>query len=1148
MLLMCRILVLFAALSWVFSTHAQYSNLRSKIVPYSTDTIKLDTFSIFPNSVVVSCGNDILTKEAYSIETSGALFYMNVSCSDSIHIQYRVMPFDFSAILKVRDSSLIYRQANSNVNKFLLSSSLSLEDAFGGGEIEKKGSISRGISFGNNQNLAMNSTLNLELSGEISPNLKILASISDNNLPIQPDGNTNKLQEFDQVFIQLYNDRLKLVAGDFWLNKPTGYFLNYRKRAQGLTFNYQWHTDTTSGWKTQLSGALSKGKFARQIIQGIEGNQGPYRLKGNENEPFIVILSGTERVYVDGKLLKRGQSFDYVMDYNAAELVFTARKLITKDSRIVVEFQYADQNYARTLFQTSSAFTSDRLKYWINLYSEQDSKNQPLQQQLNNSQKFLLSNIGDSLNLAQINSIDSIGFQETQVMYKLIDSIGFDSVLVFSTNKDSALYRATFTFVGMGKGDYILSNTIAIGKVYKWVAPIGGIKQGDYEPSKLIVTPKRKSMISSGLAFSLNKALTIETEVAYSINDLNTFSGINSLDDAGYASKSKLSGLIPLGRQTKRWKLEPKAEVEVLSKQFSPIEQYRAVEFDRDWNTRNKGYTGMQLASTLGTNFLNTDFGNLNVEGQQFLIGSNYAGNRLATNGKWVQNGFFARWDGSYLSSRTNQKNTFIRHRSELSKNINRIKLGYIDDHELNRFANSSGLLQGNSYQFFDYQFYVANADSTGNLFKVYFRERYDRLADSLPQLSPSAKAQTIGGEIKLSELKNQSLNVIGNYRELHIINQKLLNLTPENALLGRIDYELRMLKGAITWNNFYEIGSGLELKREFIYIQVNDGQGIYTWIDYNADGIKDLNEFELAQYADQADYIRIFTPSNTYIKTYSNEFNQAFFWRPERILTKSTNFKKIIMCFSDQFRIRINRKTNLFNQLNSFNPFSTQIRDTNLMASANLLRNTLYFNRTSSIFVAEYTIQSGSNKTLLASGFDSKSNRFNELTVHWNFMQSIGLETTYQRGLKESQVDFTNGRNYSLAYQSMQPSIIYQPGSHFRLSVKGRVSTKVNKKQYGGEKASLYELGLSLKFNKATSSSLLAEFKCLRIWYNGVSNSALGYEMLEALNRGINYTWNVSYLYSVSKNLQLSIQYSGRKSENLSVIHSGGMEVRAFF
>jgi hypothetical protein len=792
---------------------------------------------------------------------------------------------DLSKTLARRNSSIIFDATKADDrDKFRIENSYSVEDVFGGSGLNKAGSISRGVSFGNNQDLGINSTLNLELSGDIAPNLKLLASISDDNLPIQPDGNTSKLQEFDQVFIQIYNDRLKLIAGDFWLNKPKGYFLTYKKRAQGLTANYRWSNDTLKDWKTEVSGALSKGKFARQIIEGVEGNQGPYRLRGNENEPFIIVLAGTERVYIDGKLLERGQEFDYTINYNSAEVVFTSRNLITKDSRIVVEFQYSDQNYARSLVQTSTTYTSKKVDFWLNAYSEQDAKNQTLQQELSYSQKLLLSQIGDSLDLAATNSIDSIGWYENQVLYKMIDSLGYDSVLVSSVNPDSALYRAVFTFVGPGKGNYVFSNFNALGKVFLWVAPIAGVPQGDYKPSRLIITPKQKQLVSSGLSYRIRKNLVLESELAYSGNDLNTFSAKDSGNDKGFAQRTKLVGIIPLSRDSlPRWQLETKAEIEVLDRNFVPIEQYRAVEFDRDWNTRNKGYTGNQVASALGTNFKNSSFGNLNLEGQYFQIGNDYKGIRSATNGKWKQNGFSAKWEGSYLSGETDRRNEFLRHRAEFSKDFNYLKVGYVDDHELNRFTGGQTALETNSYQFFDYQFYLSNGDSIKNTYKLFYRERYDQRSDSLA-LVPVAKARTAGGEIRLTELKNQTLNIVTSYRELKVLNPTLLNQTPENNVVGRIDHELRLFKSAFTWNNFYEVGSGLELKREFLYIQVNDGQGVYTWIDYNGDGVKDLNEFEIAQFVDQASYIRVFTPSNEYTKTYSNELNQSIYWRPERI------------------------------------------------------------------------------------------------------------------------------------------------------------------------------------------------------------------------------------------------------------------------
>jgi hypothetical protein len=1104
--------------------------------------------SIYPNSFFIRCGNEPLGSEGFKLDHASGKITILKACSDSLTVSYRVLPMNLGKSYFKRDTTLLYSQDKGERDQFLVTNNYSIADAFGGSSLTKKGSISRGVTFGNNQDFGVNSSLNLELAGDVTNNLKLVASVSDDNLPIQPNGNTNKLQEFDQVFIKLYNQRFALTAGDFWLYKPKGYFLTYRKRAQGLSVNYKWNEDSTKLWQTQVSGALSKGKFARQIIQGVEGNQGPYRLIGNENEPFIIVLSGTEKVYIDGKLLERGQEFDYIINYNSSEVIFTARNLITKDSRIVIEFQYSDQNYARSLMQTSTTFTSKKTQFWFNVYSEQDAKNQSLQQELTTQQKNTLAGIGDSLQLAQINSIDSIGFLENQNLYKMIDSLGFDSVLVYSVAADSAVYRAVFTFVGDGKGDYVLNNFNALGKVFKWVAPIAGVKQGNYIPSRLIITPKKKQFVNSGVSIQLTPKLRLETDLAYSKNDINTFSAIDSKDDDSYAARARLIGEIPLSRDTiPKWLLESKAEVEFLDRYFSPIEQYRAVEFDRDWNTRNKGYLGNQLATTLGTNFKHKKFGNLNVEGQQFSIGNDYLGIRAATNGKWNQRGFQAQWDGSYLSSSAENSNQFIRHRASISQQIKWLKIGYIDDHELNRFNLSTGELNQTSYQFYDGQVYLANADSMKWNYKIFYRERYDRRSSG-NSLIPVAKATSAGAEVVLSHWKDQKLTVMGSYRELRISDSTLIDQAPENTIIGRIDYEFRALKGLITWNTFYEIGSGLELKREFIYIQVNAGQGVYAWIDYNNDGVKDLNEFEIAQFADQASYIRVFTPSNEYTKTFSNELNQSVYIRPERIWSNKKGIRKFIARFSDQARIRINRKTNLFDSFQTFNPFFTEIRDSNLIATNSTIRNTVFFNRTSSVFGAEYTYQNVSSKTLLASGFDSRSNEYHELSLRANLMKQFTIESKGQIGTKAAEADYTTGRNYNLTYYFIQPSFIYQPSTTFRISLDARYANKQNGVEYGNERAQIYDLGSQLKWNQSEKSSLQAGVKWIQIGYNGNENSALGFEMLEALKPGTNYTWNAAFQRSIGENLQLSIQYNGRKSENNRTIHAGGMELRALF
>lgn len=1128
-----------------FTSWGQLSNYRIKTVEVQ-DTIQLDTLSIFPNSFQLFCGEHPMAVEDFSLDFSKAQLVLKTPCSGSLHVKYRVLPFDLSKNYARRDSTILYDIKKGDREKFIIRNVATNTDIFGGRSLSKSGSISRGITFGNNQNLGVNSSLNLELSGKIAPNLKLLASISDDNIPIQPEGNTNKLQEFDKIFIQLYNDRLKLIGGDFWIRKPQGYFLSYQKRGQGLTIDYQLNKDTAKVWRTQVSGALSKGKFQRQIIQGVEGNQGPYRLRGAQNEPFIIVLSGTERVFIDGKQLKRGQEYDYVIDYNIGEVVFTSRNPITKDVRIVVEFQYSDQNYARSLIQTSTTYNSKKMKFWLNGYSEQDAKNQSLQQKLTNAQKKHLSKIGDTLSQARISSVDSIGYIDNQNLYKIIDSLSYDSILVHSVSPDSAFYRATFEFVGEGKGNYVLSDYNALGKVFKWVAPVAGVSQGNYEPSRLIVTPKQRQMATIGASYQIVEGLKVTAEFAYSKLDKNTFSRFDRKDDIGVGAQFEIVGDLPLGKDSiPKWNLQLTGELEARNKDFNPIENYRKVEFDRDWNVRDKNFIGQQIASKVGLNFIQKKKGNIKIEGQQYLIGKEYQGLRLITQGRWKSNGFNADWTGSYLGSNSQHKNSFIRHKINVSQDLKWIKIGFKDDHEMNRFQ--SDILNTNSYQFFDYEAYVSNGDSIKNTYKLFFRERYDQRSDS-SRLANVAKAQSIGGEVRFTNWKKHKLGIVASYRQLKISNKKLINQAPENTLLGRVEYEMRLFKKALTINNFYEIGSGLELRKEFLYIQVNDGQGVYTWVDYNNDGIKDLNEFEIAQYADQASYIRVFTPSNEYVRVYSNELNQSLFWRPERLWANKKGFLRLLSRFSNQTRVRIKRKVDYFDGNEALNPFAGKIRDTNLVSTSTNIRNTLFFNRTSSIVNANYTFQFTKTKTLLANGFDARFQRYHEMLVRWNIKRKFTLEAEGKAGNKSANADYTSGRNYDLAIYEVKPSFIYQPNTKFRMSLEGRWSEKKNSEDLGGELAKVYELGLLFKFNQSKKGSLQSDFKVIRIDYSGQQNSALGFEMLEALKPGINFTWSVGYQRSISKNLQMSIQYNGRKSENNKIIHAGGMEIRAFF
>jgi len=155
--------------------------------------------------------------------------------------------------------------------------------------IQKSGSITRGISLGNQQDLGVQSSLNLQLTGKIANRFQLLASISDNNIPVSSSGSTQQFQEFDQVFIQLTDKRNKIIAGDFTLPLRTHYFMKYTKRGLGLFVQNTSEIKSEGVLKSEASVSISKGKFNRQSIQGIEGSQGPYRLQGSQGESYITV-------------------------------------------------------------------------------------------------------------------------------------------------------------------------------------------------------------------------------------------------------------------------------------------------------------------------------------------------------------------------------------------------------------------------------------------------------------------------------------------------------------------------------------------------------------------------------------------------------------------------------------------------------------------------------------------------------------------------------------------------------------------------------------------------------------------------------------------------------------------------------------------
>ena len=1120
-----------------------YESLFSKKY-VGKDTIVIDTFSVNPRTFQILNNN----KESVSLDYKllpykGLVVFLDIPY-DTLIFNYHPLLIDFSKKYYKHPISLNrtieQKQYHPSLN---IINTVNSNNLFQGTKLNRTGSISRGLMVGNNQDFSLNSNLNLQLSGMISPTMKILASVTDDNIPIQPQGNTQQLQDFDKVFIEVSDQKWKLTAGDFWIKNKDSYFLKYHKRGQGIHLKNKIIGNNNIEIDVENSASISKGKFGRNVIQGIEGNQGPYRLYGNENESFIIILSGTENVYIDGVLLKRGQNNDYIIDYNTSEISFTANTLINKDKRIIVEFQYSDKNYARSLLQSSTTIKKNNSSFYIHGYGEQDSKNQPLQLDFDLLDRQTLENIGDNIDLAIGSGIDSVDFNQATNLYQKLDSLGYE-VYQYSNNEQQAVYMLTFSNVGQGNGNYKIKENNALGKVFEWIAPdtisFGSIiKNGDYSPIKKLVTPKKRQIISVG-GKTIWSGNSLSYELSTSNMDLNTFSAINNEDNIGFA------GLVNFENKNtlkEKWELNQQYRIESISKDYRRIERFREVEFERNWNIQNLITTKDQLLSSAKINLKHLENGLFQYQLNSYFIKDEFNGYKNDFKIKWNKK-VNLNFDGSLMNSDGQFNTSFLRHKTDLFIPIKGFKLGFKDINENNQFFIAD-TLNNNSYRFYDWKVYIENYDSTKNRIQFFYQERYDWFKDR-SILKKATKAISPGLMLGISSRKNFNLNYSLAYRMLQS-DSSLTNILPENSLASRLNYNLKLLKGGINTNSFLEIGSGLELQKEFIYIEVPAGQGVYTWNDYNDNGIKELNEFEIAAFSDQATYIRVFTPNNNYVKIYSFQYNQNLNIDFKRIIDGKTMVEKFLNKFYNQTAVNTHKKTNdldlqtLLNPLvNADNPIIQQM--------SNSLRNSLFFNRSSSKYSVELVTQLFANKNLLINGTDFISTNKDQIKFRWNMNKSFMLNSQLTKEIKKNSSTYMANRNYDIENMEINNRISFQPNTLFRIAINGRYSEKRNSIEYGNEKAFINDIGIELRRSKRDKGLLNGELHLVNINYNGESSSTIGFEMLEGLQLGKNITWKLGFQKNMSNNIQISINYNGRKSEENRAIHTGSMQMRAFF
>jgi len=1117
---------------------------KTKKVKITRDTIHLENVSINSGFFqLLNSRKEPIDSTFYKIDFQKGhlLLKENISSdSDTLTVNYLKYPDFLTKEYSLYNSSQVVSNDAGSEKLYKIDHSNSKKTTpFDG--LNTSGSITRGVTIGNNQNTVLNSNLDLQITGKISDKVSLRASLQDNNIPLQEGGYSQKLDQFDNIFMELFSDDWNIRAGDVFLENRKTQFLSFNKKVQGLSASFDFG-DEDNKTNVFASVAFAKGQYAKSTFTGQEGNQGPYKLKGQNGELYVLVISGSERVYVNGILLKRGENNDYVIDYNAGEIVFTSLFTITSEMRINIEYQYSDRNYNRMLTYAGASHENKSWSFAGYLYSENDLKNQPLQQNLSPEQVQIIGEAGDDTTLMKAPSAYEDTFSDKKILYKKTIVNGIE-VYEHSTNPDDVLYNVKFSLIGASSGNYVIKNTNSVERIYEYIAPVNGIPQGNYEPLVQLVAPMKLQIATLLGKYNPNEKTLVDFEIGISNNDQNLFSDLDDGDNNGIALKLNTKKRL----FTKDWTLDGYANYQFIEKDFKSVERLYNIEFNRDWNL-NATLLGDQSLLVAGLNFdlfskkKTTNIGLFTYQFEKLDFTESYSGNRHTSTAFFKLKNWTIENQGSFLSSdATASTSKFIRNLAKTKYHFGKNWVGgniqVEDNQEKDKLTNQFSVI---SQRFAEYGVFVGRGDSTKVFVELgYLRRKNDSLQNGL--LQHVSNSQTYFLKSKLIQNKKTDLAVYASYRNLDFTATDRKN---EPSLNSRILYNDRFFNQLLQIGTVYETSSGTIAQQEYTYLEVPAGQGVYAWNDYNGNNVQELEEFEVAPFQDQAKFIRVFLPNRVYIKTNQNKFSQSLTVNPLQWQNEK-GYKKIVSYFYNQTSFILDRKVKSDGDNFELNPFYSS--EENILGLNSSFRNSLFYNRGKQKHSVTYSYLINNGKNLLSIGSQSVKNYSHQLQ-YTHLHQKSWLFNLFTKTIKTSLTseDFTE-KNYDLTGFQVAPKISYLFSKNTSLDFFYELQKKEN--QIGNfETLTQNRLGTSFSYAGDKKVTVNGEFSFYENKFVGNEFSSVGFQMLEGLQAGENLVWKLLLQKNITQFLDVNLNYQGRKSETGVTVHTGNIQLRAYF
>lgn len=1039
--------------------------------------------------------------------------------------------------------------------------------AFGASTLQRSGSISRGIVAGNSRDVTVESGLRMELSGEITDGVAVQAVLTDANTPIQPEGTTQRLSDFDRVYIELDTRRARARLGDFDLDLDGGTFAPFGRRLQGVTVA---GTVPAVGVVDSLgivvAGATTRGIYRTQDIPLVDGVQGPYRLEGQANEPFIIVIAGTERVYLDGLLLTRGETNDYVIDYATGELRFTPAQLITADRRLTVEFQYTTNQFTRTLVGAETGVAlwpgpagRSRLRLGATWIREADTPSFSEELGFRPEDEALLAAAGDGP--AQRSGAVVVPFDPDAPFVPYQREVTQDTVFVPIETAPPAgtpVYRVRFTRVGSGNGAYRREGRQLNGIVYTYV----GAGRGDYLPVQRLPKPKRQQVVDLRGEVEPVRGLVAFGEWATSVNDENRLSELDAADDSGRAYRAGLEVRpFALGRTT----LAGRVSRRVTGASFASFDRIRPIEFARAWNlnTTVVGAAGdlaqaiREVVDVAEATWQVSPQSRMSAEVGRLAFGKAFEGVRRAAAVQIdEERGPTVRYDGELITSTDDQageRGRWHRHRGRLAYPVLSDRLTPRIDVEVEdrqqRTAGTDSLARG-SFAFVEVRPGLEwTADDLTVSAEVERREEEAWLGGAL---RPAADAWTTRMRFTYrSSARFQSDASLG-FRAQDVTEpfRDDQRLADSESVVLSWNGRWHPPGDIVRLNWFYEALTERTPTLQEVYYRSGPEFGEFVWED-DGDGIPEVDEFVPERTPNEGDYLRTFIPSDELTAVIGVEARlRGTLEAPRAWRQAGARWKRLLSGATSRTVIDVQEQSTepdlaqiyLLNLSRFRNPETTRDGRLRISQQVRLLP-------ASSRFGVDANLDRSLALRQLTAGLETRSRTFLSLDLRYRPRLRWTVSMQLAREANAVVSETFASRTYDIRSLSAEPQVAYTPAQGQQVSVSVAWAQKEDRRR--GLSAQLWRVPVQGRFSAGSRLQLTgrAEVAHVRLAGAGADTGGLAaFELTQGRGAGTSLLWFVNGTYVLSRYLRASVQYDGRVPSEAPALHTVRMQLSAVF